>query len=54
MPMWSVYRLPVEAYEVTDAPEPHIDPVGRVFRLLFVFIVLQALTFLMVVALWFR
>lgn len=46
MPMWSVYRLPIEAYEVTDVPAPHIDPVGRLFHLLYVFIFLQVVNFL--------
>lgn len=41
---WSVYRPPVEAYEVDDTPQrPRIDPVAKVFRLVALFCVLQAL-----------
>lgn len=52
--MHSVYRRPVEIYEVGDVPELPRDPVGKIFRLLFVFITLQALNLLALVCLWLK
>lgn len=54
MPMPSVYRRPVEHYEVQDAPEMQRDPVGKIFRLVFIFAFLQALNLIATALLWFR
>ena len=51
---WSVYRPPLEAYEVDDKPEMPTDPVGKIFRLLGVFIALQVINLLGLIALWLR
>lgn len=54
MPVPSVYRRPVETYEVTDAPEAGFDPVGKVFRLVFIFAVIQGINLLATIAIWLR
>ena len=51
---WSMYRPPIEHYEIGDVPEMPTDPVGKIFRLLGVFIALQALNLLGLIALWLR
>lgn len=43
---YSVYRPPIEHYEVGDAPEMPRDPVAKIFRLLFIFILLQVMNLL--------
>lgn len=52
---WSVYRPPIEHYEVGDVPDvQRIDPVGKVFRLVYIFAAIQALNLLATLALWLR
>ena len=55
MANWSVYRPPIEHYEIGDAPEhPRIDPVAKVFRLVLIFVVIQALNLMVTMCLLLR
>ena len=52
---WSVYRPPIEIYEVDDRPEPpRVDPIKNVFRLVAFFATVQALTLIAVLFLWLK